>query len=277
MKRIIAAFDGLKYCESTAAYAIDLGKKYDATVLGVFLEDITYHSFSLADMAAEENSIERRTRQLATHDQNTRDRAIKVFKEACQEAGVKHAVHRDRNIALQELVHESLFADLLIVQKKETLTHFTEEVPTRFIKDLLEKAACPILLVSEYYHRSEKNIFLYDGSRPSMYALKQFACLFAGKAQSLEVLTVRGEKQQLLLPDAHLLKEWLKDHYTDVEYNIVRGEAEQEIVNELKRKAKYPIVILGAYDRGRLSRWLRPSVADRIMSELDYPIFISHQ
>lgn len=277
MKRIIAAFDGLKYSESTAAYAIELAKKYDANILGVFLEDFTYHSFSLVDQAAEDGSIESRTRHLATVDQNTRDRSVKIFRQICEEANVRYAVHRDRNIALQELANESLFADLLVVQKNETLTRFTEGVPTRFIADLLEKAACPILLVSDNYHRVGKNIFLYDGSPSSLYALKQFSCLFPGKPGFLEVITVRGEKQTQLLPAARLFKEWVKDHYTDVQYNVLRGDSEEEIVAEIKRQEKHPLIILGAYDRGRVSRWLHPSIANRIMSEFDCPLFIAHK
>jgi len=34
--------------------------------------------------------------------------------------------------------------------------------------------------------------------------------------------------------------------------------------------------VLGAYERGALSRWLRPSMADILMQEVDRPLFIAH-
>ena len=36
MKKIIAAFDGLKYSDSTERYAMDFAKKYNVKVHGVF-------------------------------------------------------------------------------------------------------------------------------------------------------------------------------------------------------------------------------------------------
>jgi hypothetical protein len=223
MKRIIAAFDGLKYCVSTAAYAIELAKRYNATVVGVFLEDFTYHSFSLVDIAETESSIESHTRQLSSLDQNARDHAVSLFKQNCEQEDVRFTIHRDKNIAIQELLEESLFADLIVVQKKETLTHFEEDVPSRFLAQLLEKSACPVLLVNDYYHPIATNIFLYDGSAASVFALKQFSCLFGDEEKALQVVTIRGEKQELVLPRARLFKEWVKDHYSDVHYSILRG------------------------------------------------------
>jgi hypothetical protein len=56
------------------------------------------------------------------------------------------AYTHDRNIAIQELKHESIYT-LLIIDSKETLTHYTEKLPTRFIRDLLSDAQCPVLIV----------------------------------------------------------------------------------------------------------------------------------
>ena len=277
MKRIIAAFDGLKYCESTAAYAIDVAKKCHAAVIGVFLEDVTYHSFSLVNMAEQDNAIESHTRHLSSADQQSRDHSVKLFIHSCKNARVKYTIHRDRNIAIQELLQESLFADLIIVQKKETLTHFSEDSPTRFIADLLERTSCPVLLVSEYYHPMEETLFLYDGGPSAMFALKQFSCIFSGKTGSLQVLSVRQEKQEQVLPDAHLFKEWVNDHFASLQYAILSGRSEEEIIAQLKREARYPVVILGAYGRSRASRWVRPSLADRIMNQFDLPLFIANQ
>jgi len=44
MKKFIAAFDGLKFCESTSEYAISLAKQTRAHLVGVFLDDFTHHS-----------------------------------------------------------------------------------------------------------------------------------------------------------------------------------------------------------------------------------------
>src|SRR6476620_10184967 len=112
MKKIIAAFDGLKYSESAALYAIQLAKLYGAKIFGVFLEDFTYHSYSITDLAADDYP-EAHAAQLNRMDAETRERATSHFAQQCEESGVIFSIHREKNIAITELIHESRFADLI--------------------------------------------------------------------------------------------------------------------------------------------------------------------
>ena len=50
MKKIIAAFDGLKFSRSTRDYAITLAKMHKAHLVGVFLEDFTYTGYKIYDL-----------------------------------------------------------------------------------------------------------------------------------------------------------------------------------------------------------------------------------
>jgi hypothetical protein len=50
MKKIIVAFDGLKFSESTRDHAIEPAKQSSAYLVGVFLEDLSYHSYSAYDV-----------------------------------------------------------------------------------------------------------------------------------------------------------------------------------------------------------------------------------
>jgi ABC-type dipeptide/oligopeptide/nickel transport system permease component len=56
----------------------------------------------------------------------------------------------------------------------------------------------------------------------------------------------------------------------------LKGIAEPEIVDYLKNQKELPLVILGAYQRGVVSRWLRASMADTLMKDLKLPLFIAH-
>jgi hypothetical protein len=48
MKKIIAAFDGLKLSQGTIEYAVQPGIQNNAYIAGVFLEDTTYSSRSIS-------------------------------------------------------------------------------------------------------------------------------------------------------------------------------------------------------------------------------------
>lgn len=278
MYKFLAAFDGLKFSESTKQYAIQLAKQGSAHLVGVFLEDFTYHSYKVYDLIREEGMQSgSRQKHLERKDAELRLNAVENFELASREAGVEHSVHRDRNIALGELLHESKYADLLIIDSTETLTHYPEKCPTRFLRDLLFNTQCPVLVVPHRFKPIDKIIFLYDGEPSSMYAIKMFSySMNAFKNTKTEVLSVNSGDQSLHLADNRLMKEFMKRHFPQVAYTVLNGSPEIEIVDYLRKSKDNLLVVLGAYSRGTVSRWFRSSMADVLMKDLKLPLYIAH-
>lgn len=79
------------------------------------------------------------------------------------------------------------------------------------------------------------------------------------------------------MPDGHLVKEWFKLHYPDGVYHVLHGDPQEMIERFLKQQVKNTLVVLGAYERGSISRMLHRSMADLIMKNLDMPLFIAHK
>jgi nucleotide-binding universal stress UspA family protein len=277
MKKIIAAFDGLKYAESTRDYAIQLAKQTNAHLVGVYLDDPTYTSYKIYDNATTEVVSEHKLQKLEAKDKLTREIAAQDFEQACKQASVQFTVHHDRNIAGLDLKHESIYADLLIINSGETLTHYSETVPTRFIRDLLIDVQCPVLVVPKKYKPVDKIILLYDGEPSSVYALKMFSYILPKlKELDTEVITVNPVNTTLHVPDNKLMKEFMKRHYPKATFTVIQGIPEEEIVQALKLQSEHALVVLGAYKRGAVSRWLRESIADILLKELKLPLFIAH-
>ena len=278
MKKIIAVIDGLKYSESTTDYAIHVAKQTNSHFVGDFLDDFTYHSYKVYDLVNEEGGLsDEKLARLDKKDEEARKESAGKFSKACQDADLNYAVHHDRNIALQELLHESVFADLLVIENKETFTHYEEKLPTRFIQDLLSEVQCPVLVVPKKYHPIDKVVLLYDGEPNSVYAIRTFSYVFSElKDLDTQVVSVKSIKDTLHVPDNRLMKEFIKRHFPKTEYNVLKGDAEIEIVKHLKGNDENLLVVLGAYNRGMVSRWFRHSMADVLMEELNKPLFIAH-
>jgi hypothetical protein len=277
MKKIIVAFDGLRYSKSTERFALYLAKKTNTHLVGIFLDDLTYTSYNIYDAIKTEGLSDPTLERLEKKDWAIRDVAAAGFKKSCEEAGIEFSLHRDRNIASQELKHESIYADLLIIGVKETLTHYKEKPPTNFIRYLLIDTQCPVLLIPEKYKLLDKIILLYDGQPSSVHAIKMFSYLLPQlKYLNTEVVTVNPEKKSLHVPDNRLMKEFMKRHFPNAEYKVLKGFAEDEIVKYLKQQNENTLVVLGAYQRNGLSRWFRESMADVLMKEVRLPLFIAH-
>ena len=278
MKKFIAAFDGLNFSESTMSYAIFLAKHANAHLVGIFLEDFMRHSYGLTEIKQYEGGdLDQYLQDLNDKDKLERDESVAVFELACQDSRLNYSIHRDRNVALQELLHESVYADLLIINASETLTRYAEPAPTRFIRELLNDVQCPVILVPTKYEPVDKVVLLYDGEPSSVHAVRTFSYLFESiKHFDTEIITVKQTGESLHVPDNKLIKEFIKRHYPKAEYIVLKGLTEDEIIKYLHRGKENAMVVLGAYRRSKFSRLFRPSMADYLLLHLKLPLFIAH-
>ncbi|HEX2630436.1 MAG TPA: universal stress protein [Chitinophagaceae bacterium] len=277
MKKILAAFDGFRLSHSTLHQSIDIALKTTGHLVGIFLEDYTYHSYKIYELITEEGGgIDTKRRHLDKKDEKTRAASIAEFSEACKKAGISYSVHKDRNFALPEILRESMYGDLLVIDRNETLAHHPENVPTKFIKHLLPGIQSPVLIASDHKH-IDKLILLFDSEPSSMHAIKMLAYTMDHLCElPAEVVSVNTFKEDMHVPDGRLVKEFIQRHFPAARFITLKGLAETEIMDYLKQQEGFPLVAMGAYRRGKISRWIRASLADVIMSETAFPLFIAH-
>lgn len=273
MKKIIAALDGLQLSQTTIQTAIALTKELKAHLTGVFLDDFTRNSFSVYEAIEDGEFSEKRLKTLAEKDKQIRDHAVQAFEQDCRDAGIQYSVRRDKNIALQELLRESIYADLLVISAHESFSRLEEPAPTRFLRDLLSDVQCPVLIPPENYASTEKVIMLYDGAPASVFAIKMFTSIMPGHLP-VEVISVKED--DLHLPENKLMKEFMKRHCPNATYTVLKGEAEKEILKQLLKEGPRSLVVLGAYQRSAVSRWFKASMADMLIRTVACPLFIAH-
>lgn len=277
MKKFIAGFDGLRYSAHTASYAIQLAKAEGACLVGVFLDDFTRHSYSVYNVMRDAvGDFKYKQELLDAKDEETRAKAVERFSESCREQNVSFIVHHDRSIALQELLRETVFADLLIIDINDNFSFTKDETPSEFIRNLLPDVECPVLLVPHAYKPVDKLILLYDGDPSSVFAIKLYGyCLGKLSVKKVEVFSAipPGKNQ---FNKTELMKEFMERHFGHVQYKALKGVPEVVIPNYLGKQRKHVLVVAGAYRRGAVSRWFRESMADVLMRKLEYPLFVAH-
>lgn len=276
MKKIAAVFDGLKFEESTLQYTLALAKQENAHITGIFPDDFTYNSFSLPDLiasGAKPGQIE----QLEQADRKKRDAAVQSFEQTVADAGLHFSLHRENNIAIQDVLHESIYADLLIVNNAEAFRKGEHERPTHFIRSLLTEVQCPVLLTPTNYLPIKKVVLLYDGEPSSVYAIKMCGYLLSWIGSlPVEVVSVNEPENGLHLNEERLMKEFMDRHFPHATYTVLKGQAEDKIIEHLQSQQGDTLTVLGAYRRGAVSRWFRQSMADVLISKLQLPLFIAH-
>lgn len=277
MEKISAAFDGLKFSTSTLEYGIEFASKSDALLSGIFLDDFTHHSYNIYDIVGTHGVSKEKVKRLVNADKATRLKSAATFVQACMKAHVKYVVHHYKSIASQELIKESIYTDLVLISSDETFSHFTEDPPTQFIKDLLIDIQCPVIIIPPEYKAIEKVVLLYDGKPASVFAIKMFNYMLPWmKELKTEVVSVMDPHDSLELPDNESIRDFVKYHYPLASYNILYGKPEEEIVSFLEGFDKNALIVLGAYNRNAVSRWFKISMADILMKEISMPLFVAH-
>ncbi len=277
MLKYAVAFDGLKFSKAAMHCAISLSKQCKAFLTGIFLDDPAHSSYHIYDLIGADGTEERKIRQFHKNDRLTRQEASLLFKNICIKSGIDFISHHDENNALQDLLKEAIFSDLLILDRGETFTQHNENTPSRFIRDVLINIPCPVLLIPSAFSEIEKVIILYDGEASSVYALKMFHYVLQGiMPKQTELWAINKVESDEHLPFHKRIKELVSKHAGNVSYITEKGIAEEIIPIKLKKETKNTLVVLGAYRRSMLSRWFRTSMADILMHETNMPLFIAH-
>jgi nucleotide-binding universal stress UspA family protein len=274
MEKILLAMGGYKQNMYAIDFACYLAKLTHSRLTGVFLEGTPEGDTPGILRMAEPEAVEEVADGTQAADPVLHD--VQRFREACLCREVPTRVHRDRGVPVKDILLESRFSDLIVVDPETSFQHVDKSFPGRFFRDLLVAAECPVVVSPYSFEGLNEVIFTYNGSGSSVFAIKQFTYLFPEfKHKKAVVVNVRGG-DDAAIEEQYKMKEWLSAHYEDVEFVVLKGDASDELFGYLLDR-KNAIVVLGAYGRGILSRFLKPSHARLLLRTINLPIFIAHR
>jgi nucleotide-binding universal stress UspA family protein len=276
MKKILAAFDGTKYSEGASKYAIEIAKLTESLLIGVFVQDMRYLNFTYA-YAWDQPFIDFNAIESSQKEEREKiDLNIQLFHRACNEQGIHHKVHLDKGVPLQSIMDESAFADFIIIDSHTSFFSLGDKNISPFLKDLLSDSHCPVLIVPHEYKPFDKVVLCYDGSPSSVFAIKMFSYLFPNMNDLETVILTVNEKSSTHVKEGWNFKDLIRVHYGDASYEVLKGDAEAKLLEYLKVNGESSLVVMGAYGRNTLSRLFHQSVSNRIIQEINVPVFITH-
>lgn len=274
MKKIILAFDGMHFPESSLDFARKLNYKSPILLTGAFLPQVDYinlWSYSGGGMAGATFIP-----LLEDEDAEAVSNNIKDFESWCRNNEVRYTVHKNYfDLAIPALKKETRFADLLILSSEIFYSQAGSRSPNEYLKEVLREVECPVVVVPENFDFPKHNIISYDGSESSVYAIKQFAYLFPELAKNPTLLVYANEKESAV-PDEADIRELLELHYPQSELNILAADSREYFSTWISEK-KGSILISGAFGRSGISMLLKKSFVTEILEDHSIPVFIAHK
>lgn len=278
MEKILLAIDAVNLNMPALDFAGYIGRLTNSKVTGVFLENLVADEKPVLKKAYGTRYLDWEIDESSTRYQDKRqliEKNISLFKEACEKRSVRCNIHRDRGTPAHEIINESRYADLLITDASTSFTKRYEGMPTEFLKDILKEAECPVIVAPQNFDGIDEIIFAYNSSKSAAFAIKQFTYLFP-EFDDRKVIVLRVNKEGVWADhDKYNLREWLQNRYSAIEFEAVKGNAEDKLFDYVFKR-KNAFIVMGAYGRNALSRFLKPSHADLLIKTITQPIFISH-
>lgn len=275
MEKILLAIDSLNPDTNALDFACYLGRLTKSRITGVFLGNHVPASLRSSGAGSDESGEGEETAMQYEEEVRLAEKHITLFKEGCIARDVRYSVHQDSGEPAAGLIKESRFADVIVLNAETSFNETFDGVPTEFVKQVLKKAECPVIIAPETLDPVEEIIFAYNGRPSCVFAIKQFTYLFPEFHDKNIIVVQVNESGQFDDPDRYKFTEWLQSHYTHVHFETLKGKPDVELIKYLLTKEKI-LLVTGAYGGIDIPHLMGPGLADLMIKTVIQPIFIAH-
>lgn len=259
---------------SAIDFACYLARTAHSPLTGIFVRDTVLELIPPIESDrpyGKESALEKRDQEIRMDEEQT----IRYFLDECALKEVKAEAWVDKGTPLEEVAFESRFADLLVISPR-TSYKGSGKMPAPFVKGVLERAECPVVITPHLFQKIDQVVFCYDGSASSLFAMKQFAYLFPHyHSLKTTILEIRESRTPEMDEGHQRTVQWLKGHYKHVGIHYLDGTVKDELFTYFLKR-QHLFIVMGAYGRNMFSQFFRPSSAAALISSVDLPLFIAH-
>ena len=272
MKKFVLLSDGKNFSTKTFDFIRSLHEKEPFLLTGAFFHSINYALLIPNTFAADSGPYQSFTKE----QHNLYVKGINDFQTSCIQHHIEYRVHQEsEEWNINDLVKESRFADLLIVCGELFFADHTQKQPNEFLRDVLNAAECPVLVVPEHMKPIQRISVAYDGKKESMYALKMFCNVFAQFTDLPVDIDYWVEKTDDEIPDLEYLEEFAGRHFSNINFGERYFDARKYLATWTNYN-KNSLFVCGAYHRSGISNWFRKSFAEEIIKQHSVAVFIAH-
>lgn len=200
----------------------------------------------------------------------------KKFSDQCEQYHILHCLH-DYEGPWNKAVFakESRFSDLVLLSGQLFYGDQQERQPNIFLSEALHHAECPVLIVPEDFTPSNHLFIAYDGTRESIFAIKQFSYLFPHLTDLPTEVVYVNEEASNGIPELEHLRRYSRLHFSCMGFSKLHFKAAEYFATWIGER-EHVMLISGSYGRSPFSYATNPSFAEEIIHDHRLPVFIAH-
>jgi hypothetical protein len=273
MKQILIIGAGHHFPVGPVAFLRAVTESERVHVKGLFFRPVDYSA--LAAAGASNNIVP--FLELEENEKEVITQHKTMFARQCDQQHIPSSLHdNDSEWNKNLLIKESRFADVILISGEYFHSETNTSQPNQYLRETLHHAECPVIVIPENFTAVEHLFIAYDGSRESIYAIKQFCNLFPGLTDlPTEVLYIH-EDAGTAIPEFESLQQFTRLKFDCMSFSKLNFNAAEYFATWINEK-KNVLLISGSFARSTLSYIGKRSFAEDIIHGHRLPIFIAHR
>lgn len=273
MKRILFVCAGDNIPKGAFAFLQSLRQEEPVSVTGLFFCPIDNEAFAVVSQVPVAGPYLR----LKEKEKKILDANKAQFARQCDEHHIKYEIHCNEEEWYKDiLAKESRFSDLLLLSAELFYDNIESEQPNSLLQEALHVAECPVMIIPEDYTPFEHLAIAYDGTKESLYAIKQFCYLLPHYTDLPTEFIYAKNDNTKDIPDIDSLKSYAKLHFSSMNFSKLQFKAASYFATWIGEKQKL-LMVCGSFGRSSFSYVTKRSFAEEMIRDHKMPIFIAHR
>jgi hypothetical protein len=271
MKRILFAGGGNNFPQGGFEFLKSMHGADQISVKGLFFSPIGYqHRTSVSHISTDAPYL-----RLKEKEPVSIDASKALFAEQCELSHIKYDIHGNKEQWNKDIfVGQSRFADLVVLSRELFYADTRIDDPATYLHKALRLSECPVMLVPEVFSPFERLVVAYDGSKESLFALKQLCYLFPQYTDLPTEIVYVNQEGTDEIPDIEMLSDYCRLHFENMNFQKLHFKPGQ-FASWVTRK-KNALLVSGSFGRSSFSYANRRSFVEAIAHDQHMPVFIAH-
>ncbi|MBP1684060.1 MAG: universal stress protein family protein [Deltaproteobacteria bacterium] len=276
IKTILVGLDGSEHARTAMRYALWLGDRLSATVIGLHVVDIVsiegsfFHDISGSLGFEPYLDFSSKMREVL----HERGRGLlEEFREHATKAGVRFDTALSMGVVANEVAERARTADLVVIGHRGVNERFSTGLLGSTAESVTRKCLRPVLISTATFRPISRALLAYDGSERAASAMHAAAEFCIALSLPLTVLTVAKDSDsgEKVLGDA---RKYLASYQLDTQCVVQTGHAPERIVGYIQEHG-FDLLFIGAYGHSRIIEMVLGSTTEYVLRNSGCPVFVN--
>ncbi|MEX0794195.1 MAG: universal stress protein [Pirellulaceae bacterium] len=203
------------------------------------------------------------------------ERILSEFESKCKEAGIPHTSLRGEGMPYEQIEAAARWHDIILIGRDTNFHYETSNVIGNTMRRLVYDNSRPVIVYPAVLPENNRILISYDGSTAASHALHVWTLLKLRQPESeIHVVSVSRERARAERRCDEVAK-LLSFHNCEATLHpILREHTVVEHLSQTVKQINPRMVVMGAYGHGGLKTALFGSATNRILEEIQCPLFL---